>query len=343
MRPHEVLARTAITGAQDHAALPLRAAEASDLSPDEFARFRQLANDGGDPILGEASDVDVLHALGLVRPGGTLSLGSVLLFGTQDALTRLVPTHEIAFQVLDALRVRVNRIERWPLFRAMQELAELVGSHNPQEEVEVGLIRVPLPRFASETIRELIANALVHRDFTERGPVRVAIEDGDLSITSPGGFPEGITPSNILVAPPRPRSPLLVEAFKRAGLVDRTGRGVNRAFAGQLALGRPAPDYSRSTRTWVEARVRSDHADRRLAAFVVESRRHGEVFGWRDLLVLSEVRREKRITSSRGVCSSRAERRGPAPTTSRLASTATWAMREPTSGPVGSIASSRSR
>jgi ATP-dependent DNA helicase RecG len=45
--------------------------------------------------------------------------------------------------------------------------------------------------------------------------------------------------------------------------------------------------------------VRSDHADRRLAAFVVESRQRGEVLGWRDLLVLSALRREKRITSSR--------------------------------------------
>jgi hypothetical protein len=98
----------------------------------------------------------------------------------------------------------VNRIERWPLLRAMHEFAGLVQSHNPQEEVEVGLIRVPLPRFASETIRELIANALVHRDYTERGAVRVEIEDGNLSITSPGGFPEGISPSNILLAPPRP-------------------------------------------------------------------------------------------------------------------------------------------
>jgi ATP-dependent DNA helicase RecG len=299
MSPHEVLGRAGSVGAQDYAAIPLPAASRADLAPEELDRYRRRARDGGDVVVADLSDDDLLNALGLLTAEGGLRLGAVLLFGTEESLTRLVPTHEVAFQVLDGLEVRVNRIERWHLVKAMESLADLVQAYNPQEEVDVGLLRVPLPRYASETIRELISNAVVHRDYSMRGQVRVEIDDGNLSITSPGGFPEGITPDNILVAPPRPRSPLLAEAFKRAGLVDRTGRGVNRAYQGQLSLGRPAPDYSRSTQAWVEARVRGDHADRRLAAFVVESRQKGEVFGWRDLMILAELRRERRLTSAR--------------------------------------------
>ena len=65
-------------------------------------------------------------------------------------------------------------------------------------------------------------------------------------MTNPGGFPEGITADNILVHEPKPRNPRLAEAFKRIGLVEQTGRGVDKIFMGQLRYGRPAPDYSRS-------------------------------------------------------------------------------------------------
>ena len=67
--------------------------------------------------------------------------------------------------------------------------------------------------------------------------VRVVEASGrELEISSPGGFPSGVRLDNLLVTPPHPRSPLLADAFKRTGLVERTGRGINRMFAEQLRL-----------------------------------------------------------------------------------------------------------
>jgi ATP-dependent DNA helicase RecG len=119
-------------------------------------------------------------------------------------------------------------------------------------------------------------------------------------VTSPGAFPDGITIHNLLSVPPKPRNPLLADAFKRAGLVERTGRGINRVFAGQLELGRPAPDYSRSTNDWVEVRMRSGPADQELAAFIASVRsRNAGMVDLQFLQVLHEVRQERRITSDR--------------------------------------------
>ena len=148
MPPHEVIGRAGKVGAHDYAAVPLPTASQADLSSGEFDRFRQRARDSGDAVLADLSSEDVLSALGLIEHDGGLRLGALLMFGTDEALTRLVPTHEVAFQVLEGLEVRVNRIEHWPLVKAMETLAELVDAHNPQEEVDVGLLRVPLPRFA---------------------------------------------------------------------------------------------------------------------------------------------------------------------------------------------------
>jgi ATP-dependent DNA helicase RecG len=299
MQPHEAVARLARIGAQDASAVPLPDATDDDLSTAELQRFRDLAGAAGDRVLTELADRDLVSALGFRAPDGGLTLGAVLLFGRTESIARHVPTHEVAFQVLADLEVRAQWSSTDPLVTAMVTLVESVEPYNPQEEHQSGLFRVGLPLYADVSLRELIANALVHRDFTRRGCVQVSIEDGALSISNPGGFPEGVTIANLLVAPPQARNPRLADAFKRAGLVERTGRGVNRVYQSQLELGRPEPDYGRSTQHWVEVRLRAGPADKELAAFIAQARRDGRPLPLDALQVLHEVREERRITSSR--------------------------------------------
>jgi len=299
MRPHEVLARAGSVGAQDFARVAMPALTMDDLSVVELARIRDLVEGGGDGSLRTLSDGDLLKALDLIAPSGDITIGALLLFGRDDSLARYLPTHEVAFQELDALEVRTNQINRAPLFRAMAELADAVRARNPEEEVEIGLFRVGLPRFGEVAVRELVANALVHRDYTATGAVVVELTGQALTVSNPGGLPEGVTLANLLTTPPRPRNPVLADAFKRAGLVDRTSRGINRVFLSQLATGRPAPDYGRTTQSSVVARLRSGPADRELAGFIAESRQKGQEFSLEDLLTLHEVRLERRISTAR--------------------------------------------
>ncbi len=300
MLPHEAQARASALGVRDMSALALPDVAVGDLDAAELDRFRRLAAAGGDAILAELSDHDLLSALGLRTVDGTLTLGAALLFGTADVLATFAPTHAVVFQALDDHDAVIADEELpAPLLRAMLELADAVNRHNPEEEIDDGLFRLGLPRYSPIAVRELIANALVHRDYSLNGQVRVAIEGTTLSVSSAGGFPEGITVDNLLTAPPQARNPLIADAFKRAGLVERTGRGVNRVYRHQLALGRPQPDYSRSTRAWVEARMPAGAADRELAAFAAAAARDNNALNLQTLQVLHEVRAESRITSGR--------------------------------------------
>ena len=298
MEPHEVLSRVSSVGAQDFSKFPLPDVGLEELSPLELARYRELAGDGGDRALAALSDTDLLGALDLLV-SGEVTVGALLLFGREEAIRRKLPVYEVGFQELAGLEVRTNEIGGAPLLRAMTEISDRVEARNPEEEIEVGLVRIPLPRYAAAAVRELIANALIHRDYAARGATLVEIDEAGLSVSNPGGFPEGIGASNLLTAPPRARNPALADAFRRAGLVERTGRGINRAFMSQLELGRPPPDYSRSNTNSVVVQVHSGPADKELAAFAAEARRAGEPFSLEDLLVLHEVRRERRITVAR--------------------------------------------
>lgn len=72
------------------------------------------------------------------------------------------------------------------------------------------------------------------------------------------------------MAAPHPRSPLLDDAFKRTGLVERTGRGINRMLAEQLRFGRPAPDYGRSSADHVVVVLPGGPANLSMTRWVLE-------------------------------------------------------------------------
>ena len=50
---------------------------------------------------------------------------------------------------------------------------------------------------------------------------------------------------------PHGRNPILADILKRIGLAEKTGRGIDRIFEGQIVYGRRWPDYSESTSRYV--------------------------------------------------------------------------------------------
>ncbi len=301
---HEMLAHEIERGALDYAGIEIPEARWEDLDPLEFERLRRLIRESGagaDPPLVDLSDLEIAKALGVVTANGdirSIRAGALLLFGREEAVQRFVPTHEVAFQVLRGTDVEVNDFFRWPLFRVADELLGRFRARNTEEEIQMGLLRIGVPEYPEASFREAVANALVHRDYTRLGAAHVQWMDTSLEISNPGGLPAGINVDNLLVAPPRPRNPILADAFKRAGLVERTGRGINRIFEGQLRYGRGAPDYSRSTADNVVVVLSGGVANLPLTGYVVEQAQAGQPLSLEALIVMNELARERRIRTS---------------------------------------------
>jgi ATP-dependent DNA helicase RecG len=221
----------------------------------------------------------------------------LLLFGTENALNRFLPTHEVAFQVLSDTRVTVNEFFRWPLLRVMEELLSRLRARNREEELMVNIFRIGIPDYSELAFREGLANALIHRDYSRIGGVYVQLHEDRLEISNPGGFPEGVRLNNLLVTPPRPRNPSLADAFKRAGIVERTARGIDTIFFEQLRNGRPAPSYERSTETDVVLVLPGGKANMDFVQLVVEENQAGRPFRLDDLLILNFLYLERRTTA----------------------------------------------
>ena len=299
---HEMLSSRIERGEVDYAAIPEPAARMSDLDPGEFDRFRRLvarSSASHDHVLAGLSDMEIGRALQVItmdRDEPALTRGALLLFGRPDALHAYVPTHETAFQVLKGQAVAINEFATEPLLKTAETLYARVQSQNTETELNVGVMRIAIPRIPPAATRELIANALVHRDFTRIGPIRVAINEDVIEVVSPGGFPRGVTLENFLSAT-QPRSRLLADAFMRAGLVERTGRGINRVYESVLRTGREAPDYSRTSEDHVAVTVAIADSNLNLVRFLLEHEESmGKTFALADLQVLHALRTEPRIS-----------------------------------------------
>lgn len=304
MHFHEMQALQADRGALDYSAARIPDATWADLDPLEFERFRRFVRESqgrGDAGLVDLPDVEMAKALGAVEANHTVSAVRVLgllLFGREEALRSLLPTHEVAYQVLAGQKVEVNDFFRWPLLRVMEELLTRFRARNREEEVLVGMLRIGVPDYPSAAFREAVANALIHRDFTRLGAVHVQWHDDRIEVANPGGFPEGVRLDNLLVTPPRPRNPLLADAFKRAGIVERTARGIDTIFFEQLRNGRPAPSYERSTESGVVLMLPGGKANLDFARLVAEENQANRPLSLDDLLLLNQLWLERRLTTA---------------------------------------------
>ena len=290
---HEMPAWQGDRGLTDYSSLRLDGLGMDALEPLEFERYRRAIREGrgGDESLLSLSDLEIAKALGAVDADNgqvTVRVLGLLLFGRSDLLARRLPGHEVAFQAFDGLEVEVNDFLRWPLLRIMEEMEARFRARSRERELLVGMSRIAVPDYSATAFREGVANALVHRDYSRQGAVHLQWRADRLTISNPGGFPEGVTVQNCLVAQPRPRNPLLSDAFKRAGIVERTGRGIDTMFHEQLRNGRRAPHYE-ATATDVTLALQGGNADLDFVRLVVEEERRRRAFTLDELLILHEL------------------------------------------------------
>jgi len=113
-----------------------------------------------------------------------------------------------------------------------------------------------------------------------------------LEIVSPGGFPPGISPENILDQQ-NPRNRRLAEALAKCGLIERSGQGMNLMFESAIRQGKTLPSFSGTSshevRLTLEGVVKNPHFVRFMERLGEERLRS---FSTYDFLALDYLHRE---------------------------------------------------
>ena len=94
-----------------------------------------------------------------------------------------------------------------------------------------------------EAIREVIVNAVMHRDWERPDPIVVDHADDQLVVFSPGAFVGGVTAQTVLTTASRTRNRLLGDALRSLRLAEREGTGVDRMYVEMIRLGHLPPTF----------------------------------------------------------------------------------------------------
>ena len=301
MYPYEINTRLSELSLLDFSGQILSGAKIEDLDPNERIRLKKIIElRHGDSLLLELEDEELDKALQLVKEeNGQLfpTVTGMLLIGKEKKLIELMPTAKSVFQVLDGTIVRKNEEFSKPLLETFEIFEENFKVWNPETEIENGLFRIPVPEFSYNAFREALVNAFCHRDYSMLGSVRLAITDEGMTISSPGGFIDGVNLKNLLTVEPHGRNQTLANALKRIGLAERTGRGIDRIFEGSIIYGRPWPDYSESTTTIVKVFIQRAKPNIPFLRMIYEAgRRNGKSLSINSLLILSLIEFERKVT-----------------------------------------------
>jgi ATP-dependent DNA helicase RecG len=105
--------------------------------------------------------------------------------------------------------------------------------------------RIDEPLYPTEALREALANAFCHRDYSiGGGAVSLAIYDDRLEVSSTGALPFDLTPADLLRPhESRPWNPLIAQAFYRRGMIETWGRGTIKMAELMAGAGLMPPEF----------------------------------------------------------------------------------------------------
>lgn len=220
----------------------------ADLDADEIVRTVDEAVRRGrveDP--GTRDPTELLRGLGLARDA-TLLRAALVLFGRDDALELRAPQcllRVARFRGTDRTEFIDNRQFHGNAFSLLRRAERFLRDSLPVAgRVMPGLFeRVDDPLYPLLALREALANAFCHRDYSiGGGSVAVAIYDDRLEVTSSGTLHFGLTPEALLQPHESlPWNPLIARVMYRRGMIEQWGRGTLKIVELMVQAGLPRP------------------------------------------------------------------------------------------------------
>jgi ATP-dependent DNA helicase RecG len=104
-----------------------------------------------------------------------------------------------------------------------------------------GMNRIETLEYPVVALREMLLNALIHRNYTG-APTQIRVYDDKLTVWNHGILPEGITLNKLTQSHSSyPRNPILAEACFRGGYIDSWGSGIMKIVNSCKIAGLPTP------------------------------------------------------------------------------------------------------
>lgn len=171
----------------------------------------------------------LLRAWGLYEESHP-TVGGAVVFGrnpqavlqSSAVVTGALPGYEIGDDFLDRKDLSGD------LFRIIDQIEEFLRLHLRTRHEIVGFQPEKREEIPMAALREAAVNALVHRDYTIPGPVRIFVLSDRVEIRSPGRPPNSVDAEAMRAGIHVPRNPHIYSRVAAAQLATRAGTGIAR-------------------------------------------------------------------------------------------------------------------
>ncbi len=221
-------------------------AKIDDLDDSAVEVFREKwIEKTGNKRLSNLSKEQLLHDCEAITDEG-ITYAALILFGKKEALGKYLPQSEIVFEYRSSnASGPANQREEFRVgfFACQTRLWDLINLRNDIQHYQEGFFIFDIPTFNESVVREVILNAVSHRNYQLAGSVFIRQYPEKLMIESPGGFPTGISLDNILDRQ-IPRNRRIAEILALCGLVERSGQGMNIIYETSIKEAKQLPDFT---------------------------------------------------------------------------------------------------
>lgn len=218
------------------------------------------------------TSAEFIETLGLVREehGKTLPTTAGILFIGSDKARRQFPYNQIKY-------VRYHADGTYTPYEYTGDLITMADACYKQlvseinlKEFNFGLIREYVEDYPQIVLRELLINALAHRDYSRQQIIEIRKYPSYIEFESPGTFPDGITTENYL-RKTNPRNPNIMDVLREVNFAEKAGSGFDKIFVALLTKGKALP-IPTETETSVIFRIEAETLSEKLVELNVQYR-----------------------------------------------------------------------
>ena len=207
--------------------------------------FLKKAEEAGRlPDIDGLSTPELLEKLRLAI-NGQLRRGAIILFGKDPGRFYTNTFVKIGKFENDDFTIRFQETEEGNIIQLVDKVLRTLDYKFLIRNISFkGMNRVETLEYPIDALREMMLNALIHRNYMG-SPTQIRVYDDKMEIWNEGSLPTTITLSQLKEKhSSHPRNPALAEACFRGGYIDSWGSGIMKIINSCEAEGLPTPEMA---------------------------------------------------------------------------------------------------
>lgn len=227
--------------------VPLPKIHISDLEKDAIQLFKNKAIERGRLATDDVNvnDKILMDNLHLLEEGNLLRAAMLAFYKDPEDWVAGAYIKIGYFQDSDS-DLRYQDEVHGPLIQQVDKAMELIYTKYMKALIAYrGIQRIEQFMFHKDAFREILLNAVVHKDYSSCNPIQISVYEDRIYVWNDGEMPEELNSTEKLFEKhaSRPYNPKLADIFFKSGMIEAWGRGFDKIKGACEQYGGPLPEY----------------------------------------------------------------------------------------------------